>query len=67
VPAYFRIDGRIAYRKNLKKFNYTLALDVQNATAYKNVRNQIYDYIAGQLVYSYQSGLVPVLSFQIDF
>lgn len=67
VPAYFRIDGRIAYRKNLKKFNYTIALDVQNATAYKNVRNQIYDYIAGQLVYSYQSGLVPVLSFQIDF
>lgn len=64
---YFRLDARVAYRKDHKKFSYTIALDVQNCTNTKNVRYMIYDRIQSTLIPRYQSGLLPVLSFQIDF
>ncbi len=67
IPAYFRVDGRVAYRKNLPKVAYTVALDVQNASARRNVRDQIYDPTTQNIGFSYQSGLVPVISFQLDF
>lgn len=67
VGEYFRIDLRAAYRKNLKKSAYTISLDVQNATNRRNVRDQIYDPGYNQLVNRFQSGLIPVISFQIDF
>jgi hypothetical protein len=67
IPTYFRIDGRVSYRKNAKKVAYTIALDVQNATARRNVRDQIYDPATQTITFSNQSGLVPVLSFQLDF
>ncbi|BDS11680.1 TonB-dependent receptor [Aureispira anguillae] len=64
---YFRLDGRIAYRKDHKKLSYTISLDVQNITNTKNVRYFIYDRTEGTLVPRHQSGLLPVISFQIDF
>jgi len=67
IPAYFRIDARVAYRKNLPKVAYTVALDVQNASSRRNVRDQIYDPTIQNIGFSYQSGLVPVISFQLDF
>ena len=63
---YFRIDTRIAYRKNHKKLSYTIALDVQNVTNNQNVRLFIYDRKNTAIVPRYQSGLLPVLSFQLD-
>lgn len=67
IPAYFRIDARIAYRKSTKKFAYTISIDVQNASSRRNVRDQIYDPTTQSISFSLQSGLVPVLSFQADF
>lgn len=67
VGEYFRIDLRVAYRKNLKKSAYTLSLDLQNATNRENVRDQIYDPGFNKLINRYQSGLIPVISFQIDW
>lgn len=64
---YFRLDGRIAFRHNTKKFSYTIALDVQNATNMKNVYYTEYDRQQHKMVPRYQSGILPVLSFQIDF
>jgi len=64
---YFRLDARLAYRKDHKKYSYTIAIDVQNCTNTKNVRYTIYDRQTSSLVPRYQSGLLPVLSFQIDF
>lgn len=67
VGTYYRIDLRIAYRKNLKKVAYIFSLDVQNAINRRNVRDQIYDPGFNRLQNRYQSGLIPVFSFQIDF
>lgn len=67
VGTYYRIDLRVSYRKNLQKIAYILSLDVQNAINRRNVRDQIYDPGFNKLINRYQSGLIPVFSFQIDF
>ncbi len=64
---YFRIDLRIAYRKNKPKYYWMLSLDIQNLTNYQNVRNQEYDPFLNDLFTIYQSDRIPALSFTIDF
>lgn len=64
---YFRLDGRVAYRKDHKKFSYTISIDVQNITNTKNPRYFIYDRQEIALIARNQSGLLPVINFQIDF
>ncbi len=67
--AYFRPDLRIAYRKDKAKSAYTLALDIQNVIAYRNQDglSRTYDAKTAQWIYRQQSGLVPVISYQVDF
>ncbi|MCP4440057.1 MAG: TonB-dependent receptor [Aureispira sp.] len=67
TPTYFRLDARIAFRKDAKKFAYTIAIDVQNTTNQQNVREMLYDRKQYKMIPRYQSGILPVLSFQIDF
>jgi hypothetical protein len=64
---YFRIDGRLAYRRDYKKINWLLALDVQNATNQVNYRSYQYNRNTLGLEPDANSSLTPVLSFQIDF
>ncbi|MGH1339826.1 MAG: TonB-dependent receptor [Aureispira sp.] len=64
---YFRLDGRIAYRKNHKKLSYTISFDIQNATNAQNVRFFVYDRSNVAFIPRYQSGLLPVINFQLDF
>ena len=64
---YFRLDGRVAYRKNLAKWSYTISLDVQNITNARNVRFLLYDRQTAEFEPRLQSGLLPVISFQADF
>lgn len=68
VAAYFRTDLRIAFRKNNPHTAWSLALDVQNILNRRNIDalNRNYDPDLNQWVYRKQSGLTPVLSFQID-
>ncbi len=65
---YFRPDFRVAFRKNNPKAAWTLALDVQNFISRKNIdpltRN--YDPDTNAWIFRKQSGLTPILSFQID-
>ncbi len=68
VEAYFRPDMRVAFRKNNPKTAWTLALDIQNILGRKNIDplSREYDPDLNQWIYREQSGLTPVLSFQID-
>jgi len=69
VPDYFRIDTRLAWRKNNPRTSFLLALDIQNVTSRNNVdivRRQ-FDPGLNQWVYVEMSGLTPLLSFQLDF
>jgi hypothetical protein len=69
VATYFRPDIRIAYRKDNPKNAWTIALDVQNIINRKNedVLDRTYDPDTGMWISRDQSGLTPILSFQIDF
>jgi Carboxypeptidase regulatory-like domain len=64
---YFRIDLRIYYKKNKPKYTSTLALDIQNLTNNENAAFSYYDAQKGELVVKNQLGLIPILSYRIEF
>ena len=69
VQAYFRPDARISYRQNAHRSAWQLALDVQNVANRQNIDalSREYDPDINNWVYRKQSGLTPILSFQLDF
>lgn len=69
VQDYIRADLRFSFRKNNPNSAWSLALDVQNFINHKNIDplNRNYDPDLNAWVYREQSGLTPILSFQIDF
>lgn len=64
---YWRMDLQLAYRKNRPKYAWSLILDVQNVIGYENQRELNYDYKLNDFIFKPQSGLIPVISFQLDF
>jgi len=66
-PAYFRTDIGISMKWNRKKLTSTLSLDIQNVTNRLNVYGQWYDDEKNKIVTSYQTGLIPVLNYKIEF
>lgn len=66
-PDYLRIDSKISYKINRKKHTSTWSLDFQNTTNRKNVYGRFYDVKTQTLRYSYQTPLLPVLSYKIEF
>ncbi|MFT5764642.1 MAG: hypothetical protein ACI8X3_002073 [Saprospiraceae bacterium] len=69
VSPYFRPDLRIAYRKDNAKSAWTLSLDVQNVINRTNQDglDRTYDPDTKSWTDRNQSGLTPLLSFQIDW
>lgn len=68
APAYFRLDGRISYRTNKRKRASVLSLDIQNVTGRKNVTSMQYLPSEFTLVPKKDgTGLIPVISYQLDF
>lgn len=66
-PDYYRLDVRISVKRNYKKLTSTLALDIQNTTNRKNIGGQYYDINTGKIKYWYQSPLIPILSYRVEF
>nr|WP_294905504.1 TonB-dependent receptor [uncultured Lacibacter sp.] len=69
IRPYWRTDGRISLRKDKKKISWQLALDIQNIFAQQNMDglSRRYDPSTNKWTFKTQSGIVPVLSYQIDF
>ena len=65
--AYFRTDIGISMKWNRKNFTSTLSLDIQNVTNRLNVFGQWYDDEKNKIVTSYQTGLIPILNYKIEF
>lgn len=65
--AYFRADIGISMKWNRKKLTSTLSLDIQNVTNRLNVFGQWYDEEKNKIVTSYQTGLIPILNYKIEF
>lgn len=66
-PDYFRLDVRVSMKRNFKHSTGTLALDIQNSTNRKNIGGQYYDVNTGNVKYWYQTPLIPVLSYRLEF
>jgi hypothetical protein len=66
-PDYFRIDTRIGYKTNFKKFNAEVAFDLQNITNHKNVLLQSYNEKTNSIYYDYQLGLFYVFLIRFQF
>lgn len=67
VKNYFRIDTRVALRKNAERFSWRLSLDIQNLTNYKNPQRPYFDRWTGNIAYGYNTPIIPVISYMIDF
>jgi len=63
----FKTDVRIYWKRNKKKFSSTLALDIQNVTNRKNPSFRYYDTYLDGIVQNYQLGLIPILSYRIEW
>lgn len=66
-PNYYRLDIRISVKRNYKKLTSTVALDIQNTTNRKNVGGQYFNNKTGEINYWYQTPLIPVLSYRLEF
>ena len=65
--AYFRTDLGLSIKWNRKHHTSTLSLDIQNLTNRLNLYNQSFDEEKGEVVNNYQTGLIPVLNYKIEF
>jgi TonB dependent receptor len=66
-PAYFRTDIRLSIKWNKKYLTSTLSLDIQNVTNRLNVYNQSYDETKNAIVTNYQTGILPILNYKVEF
>jgi len=66
-PDYYRLDVRISIKRNFKHVTSTFALDIQNTTNRKNVGGQYFDSKTGEIKYWYQTPLLPLLSYRLEF
>ena len=67
VKDYYRLDVGIKYKRNHKNWTSTLSLDIQNATSRKNVGGIEYNHETQKIEEWYQTPLLPILSYKVEF
>ncbi|MFN8288317.1 MAG: TonB-dependent receptor [Chitinophagales bacterium] len=67
VPDYFRIDFGTSFRRNKKKYSWILSFDAQNVINRENVARQIYNPETQLIEIKRNLGIVPVISWKIQF
>ncbi|SFB61016.1 TonB-dependent receptor [Algoriphagus aquimarinus] len=66
-PNYFRTDLRFSLTKNKPKSTRTWSLDIQNATNRQNIYGSYFEPMSGEIKTSYQTPLIPILSYRVEF
>ena len=66
-PDYFRLDLRFAWRVQKEKYTRTLSFDLQNASNYENFASEGYDSVIGSVQTNYQLGIIPLLTYRVEF
>ena len=67
IGSYYRIDTRIYLRKDKKNHSSTWSLDIQNLLNTENEWLPRYDHLLQDIRRVTQLGIIPVLSYRIDF
>jgi hypothetical protein len=64
---YFRTDIGVSMKWNRKHITSTLSLDIQNVTNRLNEFGQWYDSEKNKIVTTYQTGIIPILNYKVEF
>jgi hypothetical protein len=64
---YYRIDARLYFRKDKAKHSSTISLDIQNMIGIENEWFSYYDQLFQEQRPTTQLGIIPVLSWRMDF
>lgn len=67
LPGFFRVDLRWYVKRNKPGKVSTFSIDIQNVTNGQNVAFSYYDVLQGTLVEKYQLGIIPLLSWRLEF
>jgi len=67
LPGFFRVDLRWYVKRNKPGKVSTFSIDIQNLTNAQNVAFSYYDVLQGTLVEKYQLGIIPLLSWRLEF
>lgn len=66
-PDYFRMDLQISFRKNRRTATGEWRLDIQNLTSRNNVLEEFYDLATQTVIRPEEIGLIPILSYRVEF
>ena len=64
---YFRPDLRLYFKRNRNHYTRTFSMDLQNFIGYQNEAYSYYDILLRKVVKQYQLGLIPMLSYRVEF
>ncbi len=67
LPDYSRLDIRFTYTNQKKDANRILSLDLQNVMGQENIAYRYFDPQADQVITKYQLGLIPILTYRVEF
>jgi len=68
LPGYFRLDLRVYWKRSLgNRRNSTFAMDFQNVTMQQNVAYYFYDPFTDKVEKKLQLGLIPNVSWRLEF
>jgi hypothetical protein len=65
--AYVRPDLGISIKWNRQRLTSTLSLDIQNVINHNNIESRYYDVLSNTTVTDYQTGIIPVLNYKVEF
>jgi hypothetical protein len=66
-PVYFRTDIGFSYKINTQNLTHSIMLDFQNITNRENLYGQYYDNDSQTIKNWYQTGLIPIINYRIEF
>jgi hypothetical protein len=67
MPDYFRADLQLVYRRNRLRSATEWRLDIQNVTNHVNPAYYYYSVATQSVQLKYQVGLLPIISYRIEF
>lgn len=67
LPDYFRLDLRLYVSSSHERRRSLWSLDIQNLTNRQNVQYHYYDAVQDKTAIKYQLGLIPILSWRMEW
>ncbi|MEM6345490.1 MAG: TonB-dependent receptor [Bacteroidota bacterium] len=67
IEDYLRLDFRLTFKRNKARFTRTFGVDIQNVLNTQNIAFRYYDFQLDEIVTKYQLGIIPLLSYRVEF